>query len=385
MISKVVFWISTGLISYPFAGYPLLLCFLQFVFPRKVRKKDIEPLVSILVAAYNEASVIAAKIQNSLTLDYPPDRLEIVVASDGSTDETVEIMRTLVQKEGLNRVRLLNYPENRGKLAVLNESVPQLHGDIVVFSDASSILTKNALRHLTANFADEEVGAASGIYHVVRKDEAQLGPQEDLYWKFETFLKVQEANIGALTGAHGSLYAIRKSLYPFPRVGTINDDFIIPTSVLHLGYRIAYEPQAIAYEQASEMEGFQRRIRITAGNVEQLFHINRLLWPSHPLVLFCFLSHKAARLLVPFAMIALLVTNILLWRFPLYRLILWGQVVFYGLALAGALGRLRPRVLRLPYYFTMINSSLFMWLYYRISKRNGLSSSDGKGRRVLWT
>src|SRR6476659_1959040 len=112
MISRVILWISTGLIFYPFAGYPLLLWFLQFVFPRKVRKKNIEPLVSILVAAYNEAPIIATKIQNSLTLDYPPDRLEIVVAADGSTDETVEIVRTLVQKEGLNRVRLLNYPEN---------------------------------------------------------------------------------------------------------------------------------------------------------------------------------------------------------------------------------------------------------------------------------
>ena len=123
-------------------------------------------------------------------------------------------------------------------------------------------------RNDLANFADDRVGAASGVYQVVRKDEAELGGQEDLYWKYETFLKVQEANIGALAGAHGSLYAMRKSLYPFPPVGTINDDFVIPTSVLHRGFRIAYEPQAIAYEEAHEMEGFRRRIRITAGNVE---------------------------------------------------------------------------------------------------------------------
>ena len=240
-------------------------------------------------------------------------------------------------------------------------------------------------RNDLANFADDRVGAASGVYQVVRKDEAELGHQEDLYWKYETFLKVQEANIGALAGAHGSLYAIRKSLYPFPSAGTINDDFVIPSSVLHRGFRIAYEPQAIAYEEAHEMEGFRRRIRITAGNVEQLFQIKGLFWPPRPLVLFCFLSHKAARLVVPLAMIALLVSNVLLWRLPLYHWTLWAQIVFYGLALAGVLGRLRPRVLRLPFYFCMINSSLLVWLYYRIAKHNDLSSSDGKRRRVVWT
>jgi poly-beta-1,6-N-acetyl-D-glucosamine synthase len=385
MISRVIFWISAGLICYVFVGYPLLLWFLQFLFRRPVRKKNIEPSVSILVAAYNEAPIIAAKVRNALALDYPPDRLEIVIASDGSTDDTVRIVHSLIQREGQDRIRLLNYPENRGKLTVLNESMLQLHGDIVIFSDASSMLAKDALRQLIANFADDRVGAASGVYQVVRKDEAQLGRQEDLYWKYETFLKVKEANIGALAGAHGSLYAIRKSLYPFPSADTINDDFVIPSSVLHRGFRIAYEPQAIAYEEAHEMEGFRRRIRITAGNVEQLFQIKGLLWPPQPLVLFCFLSHKAARLAVPLAMIALLVSNVLLWRLPLYYWTLWAQFVFYGLALVGALGRLRPRVLRLPFYFCMINASLLVWLYYRILKHNDVSSSDGKRRHVVWT
>jgi cellulose synthase/poly-beta-1,6-N-acetylglucosamine synthase-like glycosyltransferase len=385
MISLGIFWISSALIFYVFVGYPLLLWFLQFPFRRRVRKQSIEPSVSILVAAYNEAPVIAAKVRNALTLDYPSDRLEIVIASDGSTDDTAQIVRSLVQKEGQDRIRFLNYPENRGKLTVLNESVPHLHGDIVVFSDASSMLAKDALRQLVANFADNRVGAASGVYQVVRKDEAKLGRQEDLYWKYETFLKVHEAKIGALAGAHGSLYAIRKSLYPFPPVGTINDDFVIPTSVLHRGFRIAYEPQAIAYEEAQEMEGFQRRIRITAGNVEQLFQIKGLLWPPQPLILFCLLSHKAARLVVPLTMIALLVSNVLLRRLPFYHWAMWGQIVFYGLALVGTLGRLRPQALRLPFYFCMINASIFVWLYYRLSKHNDLSPPDGKRRRVVWT
>jgi cellulose synthase/poly-beta-1,6-N-acetylglucosamine synthase-like glycosyltransferase len=385
MISRVIFWVSAALIFYVFIGYPLLLFFLQFLFRRGVTKKNIEPSVSILVAAYNEASIIVAKVRNALALDYPSDRLEIVIASDGSTDDTARIIQSLIKTEGLHRIRLLNYPENRGKLSVLNESIPQLQGDIVVFSDASSMLARDALRQLVANFADEKVGAASGVYQLLRKDDAKLGHQEDLYWKYETYLKVQEANIGALTGAHGSLYAMRKSLYPFPPVDTINDDFVIPTSVLHRGFCIAYEPQAIAYEEANEMEGFGRRIRITAGNVEQLFQIKKLIWPPQPLILFCFLSHKAARLVIPLALVALLVSNISLWRLPFYHIALWCQIVFYGLALVGALGRLRPRMLRLPFYFCMINASLFVWLYYKISKRKDLSSADGKRRNVAWT
>jgi len=385
MAAKVIFWVSTALILYTFLGYPLLLWLLQSLFRRPVRKDNFEPRVSMLVAAYNEEAVIAEKLRNALALDYPPDRLEVVVASDGSSDRTAEIVSRLVQQEARDRLRLLNYPENRGKLSVLNDSLPQLKGDIVVFSDASSMLAPDALRELIANFADDRVGAASGVYQVLSKDAAKLGRQEDLYWKYETYLKIQEAKLGALTGAHGSLYAMRKSLYPFPPLGTINDDFVIPTSVIRQGFRIAYEPKAVAFEPAEEMEGFRRRIRITAGNVAQLLEIRPLLWPLRPLVLFCFLSHKAARLLVPIAMVVAFVTNLLLWKQPLYAWLLAGQAAFYALAIAGAVGHLRPRVLRLPYYFCMINVSLFVWLYYRIARRKSDSSSNGERPGVVWT
>jgi len=385
MAAKVIFWVSTALILYTFLGYPLLLWLLQGLFRRPVRKGNFEPRVSMLVAAYNEAAVIGEKVRNALTLDYPADRLEVVVASDGSTDRTAEIVTKLIQEERRDRVRLLNYHENRGKLSVLNDSIPQLKGEIVVFSDASSMLARDALRELVANFADDKVGAASGVYQVLSKDAAKLGRQEDLYWKYETYLKIQEAKLGALTGAHGSLYAMRKSLYPFPPLGTINDDFVIPTSVIRHGFRIAYEPKAVAFEQAEEMEGFRRRIRITAGNVAQLLEIRPLVWPPRPLVLFCFISHKAARLLVPIAMVAALVSNLVLWKQPLYGWLLAGQAAFYALAIAGAVGRLRPRVLRLPYYFCMINASLFVWLYYRIARRKDASASNGKRPGVVWT
>ena len=307
--------------------------------------------------------MIADKIRNGLALDYPADKLEIVVASDGSKDATAEIVRSLAEAESGGRVRLLDFEKNRGKTVVLNDAVPQLRGEIVAFSDASSMLAPNSIRVLVQSFSDPRIGASSGVYRLLKKDQARLGSQEDLYWKYETFLKVQEAKLGAFTGAHGSLYAIRRELYPFPSPDTINDDFTIPIRILEQGYRVAYEPAAIAYEEAHEMEGFSRRVRITAGNIEQLREIKSLLWPPRPFVLFCLLSHKTGRLLVPLFMLVALAANVVLRsQFP-YNWLLVGQVLFYGLAVMGAIFSLRPKILRLPYYFCMINSALFAWVY----------------------
>jgi hypothetical protein len=367
MMAEIVFWASAGFVLYTYAGYPLLLWLLARVWRRPTERRRFEPRVSLLVAAYNEAHVIAEKLRNSLALDYPPDRLEIVIASDGSTDKTVEIVRSMMEGSG-GRIRLLAFDRNRGKVAALNDAVPQLAGEIVAFSDASSLLAPEALRELVANFADPAVGAASGVYEVADDARATLARQEDLYWKYETFLKLQEAQLGTLTGAHGSLYAIRRHLYPFPPPGTINDDFVIPTSVIARGFRIAYETAAVAREPAGEMEGFGRRVRIAAGNVAQLRQIASWLLPPRPLVLACFLSHKAARLLVPLALAAMVVSNSFLLHEPLYAVLFAAQVGFYALAVLGAAGLARPKILRLPYYFCMINSALFVWLYCRLAR-----------------
>jgi cellulose synthase/poly-beta-1,6-N-acetylglucosamine synthase-like glycosyltransferase len=224
------------------------------------------------------------------------------------------------------------------------------------------------------SFSDPRVGAASGVYCLLRKDQAHLGSQEDLYWKYETFLKVQEARLGAFTGAHGSLYAIRRPLYPFPSADTINDDFTIPMRILERGYRVAYEPAAVAYEEAHEMEGFSRRVRITAGNIEQLREIKSLMWPPRPFVLFCLLSHKTGRLLVPVFMLMALAANIALRGQSPYNWLLLGQALFYGLAVLGAMVSLKPKVLRLPYYFCMINSALFAWVYQALRHGRAIPS-----------
>lgn len=364
-----LFWISAALVVYVYFGYPALLWLLKSFAPHSSKKEQIEPSVALLVAAHNESDVIAAKIRNALALDYPAAKLEIVIASDGSNDTTAEIVRSVAQAEGAGRVLFLEFPENRGKVATLNDAVSRLTNQIVAFSDASSMLATNSVRLLAQHFADPKVGAVSGVYRVLKQDQARLGGQEDSYWKYETFLKVQEARLGAFTGAHGSLYAIRRELYPFPAADTINDDFIIPMRIRQRGYRVDYEPAAVAYEEAQEMEGFSRRVRITAGNIGQLREIYGMFWPPQFMSLFCLLSHKAARLLVPVAMLLVLVLNFLLWEDWHYRWLLAGQVVFYGLAALGAMVALRPKFLRLPYYFCMINFAFFAWIYFALRMR----------------
>jgi cellulose synthase/poly-beta-1,6-N-acetylglucosamine synthase-like glycosyltransferase len=370
---RALFWTSAFLVVYPYFVYPALLALLRRVRPRPPRKAPIEPTVSVLVAAFNEEDVIAAKIENSLVLDYPADRLEIVIASDGSSDGTNAIAAKYADG---HRVRLVAFPVNRGKLAAMNDVIPELTGEIVVFSDASSMLTPESIRVLVANFSDPAVGAVSGAYLVRNPARAALGPQEDFYWRFETSLKAAEADLSSTLGAHGALYAIRRHLYPYPEPGVINDDFVIPLRIVARGYRAVYEPGAVAVEEAHEMEGFRRRVRITSGNIQQLRELPRLLMPPRPLPLFFFVSHKAMRLLVPPAMMTCLVANLFLLGSPVYAALFVAQLAFYALALSGAAFALRPRLLRLPYYFSMVNAALMVALFEHAVQRRPVTWQD---------
>ncbi len=362
---SVIYWIAVALPLYAYIGYPLVLLGLGLILRRPVRKAPIEPFLSLLIPAHNEARVIERKIRNSLTLDYPADRLEIVIASDGSTDETEAIARLF---EDARRVRVIAFAKNRGKMAVLNAVVPELRGEIVVFSDASALLAPDSLRLLMRNFADPSVGAASGLYQVTHPAEVSIGASENVYWKYETFLKTRESQLASTLGGHGQLHAIRKNLYPFPPSETINDDYVIPLSVLSQGFRAVYEPTALVYEEAREMTGFARRIRIMTGNLQQLRHC-----PLQPLPLFFFLSHKVCRLLAPFAMVAALVANLFLVGSTAYDALLCAQLSFYSLAAFGLTGRLRPRALTLPFYFCMVNAAAFFGLYHALIHRKSMS------------
>ena len=369
MVAAIVFWLGVALPFYAYLGYPLALGLLRLMIHRPVRKRPIEPFVSVLIPAYNEEDIIEQKIANSLAIDYPPDKLEIVVACDGPKDRTVELARRMAAGTA---VRILAYPVNRGKIATLNDAVRELRGEIIVFSDAPAMLYRDSIRKLVANFADPEVGAVSGKYTVIKADEVDIGKSEDFYWKYETFLKRQESELSSTLGAHGHLHAIRKELYPFPAPGTINDDYVIPVSVLARQYRAVYEPEAIVYEEAREMTGFGRRVRMMAGNLQQIREIKGLFSPLLPLPLFFFLSHKVSRLLVPFAMLAALGANLFLLGSPAYFALFCGQAAFYGLAMLGSLWRLKPRALALPFYFCMINTAVFFGLYHALTSRRGM-------------
>jgi cellulose synthase/poly-beta-1,6-N-acetylglucosamine synthase-like glycosyltransferase len=366
VIAKTILWTSAAVAAYIYIGFPALLAFLQRFAKRPVAKRPIEPTVSVLVAAYNEARVIEAKIRNTLALDYPADRIEVAIACDGPRDDTTAIAQRAASEIGQGRVRVFAYPVNRGKLHVLNDTMRQLSGDIVVLTDAASMLERDAVRRLVENFADPTVGAVSGIYRISRGDEAALGTQEDLYWKYETFLKQAEGDVGSILGCHGALYAVRRDLYPYPVATTINDDYVIPMRILQAGYRVAYDSTAVAREEAHEMSGFSRRVRIMTGNFQQLSELRALVRPLRPLPLFFFLSHKAGRLIVPLAMIAMFVANLFLLAEPFYRALFGLQLAFYALVLLGALIRLRPKILRLPYYFCMINAAAFLGMYYAL-------------------
>lgn len=368
--AEAIFWLSLITVLYVYAGFPLVLLVLGKMLRRPVRKAAIEPQVSLFVAAYNEGAVIEAKIRNALALDYPPDRIEIVIASDGSKDATVDTARRF---ESDPRVRIVAHPVNRGKLAVLNDGVRGIESEIIVFSDAASMLQPDAIRKLVRNFADPSVGAVSGIYGVKRSEAADIGKQEDFYWKYETFLKQQESALHSILGCHGSLYAIRRELYPYPDAGTINDDYVIPVRILQKGYRVVYDTDAVSVEEAHEMDGFQRRVRIMTGNFQQLQELRALAWPPRPLPLFFFLSHKAGRLVVPLAMLLLLGSNLFLLDRPFYLATAVLQAVFYALVLVGAAGHLRQKLLRLPYYFCMINAAAFLGMYYALFGRRRLA------------
>jgi cellulose synthase/poly-beta-1,6-N-acetylglucosamine synthase-like glycosyltransferase len=368
--AQIIFWLAIAIPFYAYIGYPLTLLLLRSVVHRKVQKRPYEPLASLLIPAYNEADIIEQKIRNSLALDYPMDQLDIVIACDGSTDGTPDVARKAAAGTA---IRILDFPKNRGKIPALNDAVRELRGQIVIFSDAPAMLYRDSVRNLMENFADPEVGAASGKYTVVKAEEVAIGKSEDFYWKYETFLKTQESELSSTLGAHGHLHAIRKELYPFPPPSTINDDYVIPVSVLAKRYRAVYEPKAIVYEEAKEMTGFGRRVRIMAGNVQQIREMKGLFKPFQPMPLFFFFCHKVLRLMVPFGMVAAIIANLFLLDSAFYFALFCLQMAFYAFALVGIVGRLKPKVLMLPYYFCMINTAVFFGIYHALTSRKRMS------------
>jgi cellulose synthase/poly-beta-1,6-N-acetylglucosamine synthase-like glycosyltransferase len=302
-----IFWFSVGGILYVYLGYPLLATLLARLRPKPAPYPPAAPSVTLLVAAYNEEELIAQKIENCLALDYPGDCLQILVAADGSTDRTAEIVRGYASR-GVE----LNYaPPRRGKMAAINRAMSVVRHEILVFSDANNMYQKDTLCELVGPFADPSVGAVSGAKHILKGDGA-LGESEGLYWKYESFVKKQETRLGTCTGVSGEILALRRSLFrPCPD-GIINDDFSMALEVVHQGYRVVYAPQARSFERVSPTakDEIARRTRIIAGRYQVMANaLHSLPW-KRPLVVWQVISHKFLRPLVPFWMILALLANL---------------------------------------------------------------------------
>ena len=365
----IIFWFSLGTLVYIYAGYPVLVWALARLFGRKVRTQPCIPSVSLLIPAYNEEAHIEAKLLNSLALDYPKARLEIVVASDGSTDGT----NALVERFRARGVKLLAIRDNIGKSAMLGRTVPLLSGEIVVFSDATSELEPDALRRLIRNFADPRVGCVSGLYRLKGATDLR-GEGEGLYWKYETFIKRQESRLHSILGAHGAFYAIRKTLFQRLSSASINDDYLIPMRIVLQGYRAVYEPSAVAWErELASVEGeFSRRRRIAAGNCQQLVELKSLLSPLRGWIALTFFSHKVLRTLAPLFMLSVLVTGFWLPT-PWAAVALALQGALYAAAVAGYVCQRRGRVVRWlspPLYFCLGNLAMLAGLLkYCLSRK----------------
>jgi cellulose synthase/poly-beta-1,6-N-acetylglucosamine synthase-like glycosyltransferase len=364
----IVFWLSIAILLYIYFGYPPLVWLLARVFGRQPIRQPVTPTVSLVIPARNEQAHIEGKVRNTLALDYPASQLEIVVCSDGSTDRTNQIVQSFAGQG----VRLLAMPEHLGKSAMLTRVVPQLRGEIVVFSDTSSELERDALRKVVRSFADPKVGCVCGLYRL--KGPADLRAQgEGVYWKYETFIKRQESRLHSILGAHGAFYAIRRPLFTKLTGSSINDDYLIPMRIVAQGYRAVYDPEAVAWELELASVGgeFARRRRIAAGNCQQILELRDMLRPGRGWVAFCFFSHKALRTVAPLFMLLVLISSLWLPA-PWSTLSLAAQALFYATAFAGYLCYRRGRHVKwlsLPFYFCLGNLALFVGLFQFLVRR----------------
>ncbi len=358
LLVEFILWGSFLTLVYMVVGYPAALIAVSLFRRNRVVKGECYPTVTLLVPAYNEEDCIEEKIKNSLELEYPGDKLEVLVASDGSTDRTAEIAK---KYDGAG-IRFIDYKENEGKTALLNKTVPEATGEIVVFSDTSSIIDPKTFKELIFNFNDPRVGSVCGSYRLGFDPSSTRDHGESSYWVYETFLKKKESDTGSTIGAHGAFYAIRRALYDRLDDGIINDDFIIPARVVLKGYRAVYEQGAMSWDitRASSVGEFRRRVRIVTGNIQQISILSGLLTKS-PMTAWQFFSHKVLRVLLPVFTTGMFLSNAALLDSPFYRATFALQVLFYLLGLATPITRPQSRLFRLaaaaPYYLILLNAA----------------------------
>ena len=324
-----VFWGSGAVLAYTYFGYAAWLWLRSRCWPRPVRAAPHTPSLSVVMVVRNEAAGLERKLKNLTELDYPHELSEIVVVSDGSTDATNQILN---YHSADRRVRVILNPDARGKAAGLNDAIAAARGDIVVFTDARQQIERDAIRLLVTQFADPQVGCASGELMLGDPDSGEATRGMGLYWRIEKSIREMESASGSVVGATGALYAVRRKLLtPIPE-GTVLDDVYIPMQVVRHGFRVTFVPSALAWDVADQGAGpeFSRKVRTLSGNYQLVQLAPWLLGRSNPLR-FEFISHKLLRLLAPFALGAALIACLLLPE-PFYRIALAVQLGFYGLS-----------------------------------------------------
>lgn len=357
-IFAFIFWISFGLLVYVYLGYPLLLTLLARFSEAPIPDSDLPaPSVTLLISAFNESQVIAAKLDNALALEHPRDRLEIMVISDGSEDGTDEIVRQYSDRG----VRLLRQEPRMGKTAGLNLGVSEAHGEILVFSDANAMYQPDAVRRLVRHFSNAKVGYVVGNARYYEKGtESSSAQSEGLYWKLETYLKKKESVFASVVGGDGAIYAIRRELYS-PLLPTDINDFLNPLQIVTRGYSGVFEPAAVCYEEAAENFGqeYRRKVRIISRSLNALRRVPEVLDPlRNTRHWFLLVSHKVLRWFAPFFMILCFAASLALWGVQLYKIAAILQATFYACALVG--WKWRPankigKLFTLAFYFCMVN------------------------------
>src|SRR5579859_4496092 len=342
---KYIFWFAAVLVGYSYLGYPLWLWLRSRWAPRPVRRSSATPSVSAVMVVRNEEAVIARKLENLLTLDYPQEKLDIVVVSDGSSDRTPAILGeyargSAVQNGPQTRVRIFLKPTSQGKAAGLNDAIKLATGEVLLFTDARQLIESGALRLLVENFADPEVGAASGELMLGDPASGETGKGMGLYWRIEKKVRELESDAGSVVGATGAIYCARRSLLdpsPLPE-GTILDDVLLPMQIVRQGSRVIFDSRARAWDSPDlgKSREFARKVRTLSGSY-QLLQLAPWLLSSKNAIRFEFVSHKLSRLAVPFALLALLIASMFLPQ-PLYRAALGAQLAFYALSLAAMAG-----------------------------------------------
>jgi len=361
----LLFWCSLLFILFTYIGYPAVLWLRQKIAPKPVAKAAFAdwPSVTVVIAAKNEEESIGRRLDNILVQDYPAEKMEILVVSDGSTDTTVDAVLSYAARTagpGRQSIRLVQLTSSVGKAAALNSGVTEATGEILVLTDARQTFGTNGVRELVANFQDPLIGGVSGELLFVDTADESLEVEMGTYWKYEKFIRKMESASGSVIGATGAIYAVRRELFPVLPQEAILDDVLVPLKVMSEGKRFVFDAAAKAYDRVSAdvAQEWNRKVRTLAGNWQLVSFQPQLLNPLQNSNFARFFWHKFARLLVPFFLVSLFVSSIMVSG-VFYRLTLYVQLLFYSVALVFPLvGMLQRNPLtKLCYFFCMLNTA----------------------------